>query len=202
MLLVGLTGGIGSGKSTVAGLLAERGAVVIDADDLARRAVALGTDGFDRVVETFGPEILGPDGDIDRSKLADVVFADTARLRALEAIVHPAVARLLAEAVEPYGDTDRVIVYSVPLLAERGLAEGFDVVVVVVADVDRRIERLVRDRGMSAAEVRARVAAQLSDEERARVADVLLDNDGEPERLVPQVSRLWSDLVKGTGRVR
>lgn len=202
MLLVGLTGGIGSGKSTVAGLLAERGAIVLDADDLARRAVALGTDGFDRVVETFGREIIGPDGDIDRSKLAGVVFTDPALLRQLEAIVHPEVARLFAEAIEPYRDSDRVIVYAVPLLAERGLTEVFDVVVVVVADVDRRIERLMRDRGMTADEVRARVAAQLSDEERARVADALIDNDGEAERLVPQVNRLWADLEKRAGAAK
>ena len=196
MLLVGLTGGIGSGKSTVAELLAERGAVVVDADDLARRAVAPGTSGFDRVVEAFGRDILDPSGGIDRATLADVVFADPSRLRELEAIIHPEVARLLVESVEPYRDTDDVIVYAVPLLAERGMAEGFDVVVVVVADVDRRIERLMRDRGMTAEEVRARVAAQLTDEERARVADVLLDNDGEPERLVRQVNRLWTDLAK------
>lgn len=202
MLLVGLTGGIGSGKSTVAAMLAERGAVVIDADDLARRAVALGTDGFDRVVGVFGREILGPDGDVDRARLAAVVFADPARLRDLEAIVHPEVARLFAEAIEPYRDTDHVIVYAVPLLAERGLTDVFDVVVVVVADVDRRIERLMRDRGMTVDEVRARVAAQLSDEERARVADVLLDNDGEAERLVPQVNRLWTDLAKRAGAAR
>ena len=202
MLLVGLTGGIGSGKSTVAELLAERGAVVIDADDLARRAVAPGTPGFDRVVETFGRDILGPDGGIDRATLADVVFADPSRLRELEAIIHPEVARLLVESVEPYRDTDDVIVYAVPLLAERGMAEGFDVVVVVVADVDRRIERLMRDRGMTAEEVRARVAAQLTDEERARVADVLLDNDGEPERLIPQVNRLWTDLAKRAAAAR
>ena len=202
MLLVGLTGGIGSGKSTVAELLAERGAVVIDADDLARRAVAPGTSGFDRVVETFGRDILGPDGGIDRATLADVVFADPSRLRELEAIVHPEVARLLVESVEPYRDTDDVIVYAVPLLAERGMAQGFDVVVVVVADVDRRIERLMRDRGMTAEEVRARVAAQLTDEERARVADVLLDNDGEPERLIPQVNRLWTDLNERAAAAR
>ena len=158
--------------------------------------MALGTDGFDHVVETFGREILGPDGDIDRAKLAEVVFTDPERLRELEAIVHPEVARLFAAAAEPYRDTDRVVVYAVPLLAERGLTEGFDVVVVVVADVDRRIERLMRDRGMTADEVRARVAAQLSDEERARAADVLLDNDGELDRLVPQANRLWADLAK------
>lgn len=194
MLLVGLTGGIGAGKSTVAELLAERGALVIDADDLARRAVAPGTAGFDRVVEAFGEGILGPEGDIDRARLAEIVFADEERRRELEAIVHPEVARLFAEAVEPHRDTDRVVVYSVPLLAERGLAELFDVVVVVVADVDRRTERLMRDRGMAADEVRARVAAQLDDEQRARVADVLLDNDGSPERLGPQVDRLWTQL--------
>lgn len=194
MLLVGLTGGIGAGKSTVAELLAERGALVIDADDLARRAVAPGTAGFDRVVEVFGEGILGPEGDIDRARLAEIVFADEERRRELEAIVHPEVARLFAEAVEPHRDTDRVVVYSVPLLAERGLAELFDVVVVVVADVDRRTERLMRDRGMAADEVRARVAAQLDDEQRARVADVLLDNDGSPERLGPQVDRLWTQL--------
>ena len=196
MLLVGLTGGIGSGKSTVAALLADRGAAVIDADDLARRAVAPGTEGFDRVVEAFGRDILGPDGDIDRSRLAAIVFGDPTRLRALESIVHPEVARLYAEALEPFRETDRIVVYSVPLLAERGLAEGFDVVVVVVSDIDRRIERLMRDRGMTAEQVRARAAAQLSDEERARVADVLLDNDGELERLAPQVDRLWTDLAE------
>jgi dephospho-CoA kinase len=201
MLLVGLTGGIGSGKSTVAELLAERGAIVIDADDLARRAIEPATAGFDRVVEAFGRGILGPDGAIDRATLADIVFADALRLRELEAIIHPEVARLLVEAIEPYRGTGEVIVYAVPLLAERGLAEGFDVVVVVVADVDRRIERLMRDRGMTAEEVRARVAAQLTDEQRARVADVLLDNDGEPERLIPQVNKLWSDLAKRSAAV-
>jgi dephospho-CoA kinase len=196
MLLVGLTGGIGSGKSTVADLLAERGAAVIDADDLARRAVAPGTEGFDRVVETFGRDVLAPDGGIDRSRLAAIVFGDPARLRALESIVHPEVARLYAEALEPFRETDRIVVYSVPLLAERGLAEGFDVVVVVVSDIDRRIERLMRDRGMTPEQVRERAAAQLSDEDRARVADVLLDNDGEIARLTPQVDRLWNDLAK------
>ncbi len=196
MLLVGLTGGIGSGKSTVAELLAERGAAVIDADDLARRAVAPGTEGFARVAETFGRDILGPDGDIDRSRLSTIAFGDPGRLRELESIVHPEVARLYAEALEPFRETDRIVVYSVPLLAERGLAEGFDVVVVVVSDIDRRIERLMRDRGMTPEQVRERAVAQLSDEERARVADVLLDNDGEIGRLAPQVDRLWVDLTK------
>jgi dephospho-CoA kinase len=202
MLLVGLTGGIGAGKSTVAAMLAERGAVIIDADDLARRAVARGTDGFDRVVEAFGREILDADGDIDRRKLAGIVFNDAERRVALEAIVHPEVARLLAEALEPYQGTDRIVVYTTPLLAEGGQAEAFDVVVVVVADTDRRVERLMHDRGMAADEVRARIAAQLNDEDRARIADVLLDNDGEPDRLKPQVDRLWASLVKRAGANR
>lgn len=202
MVLVGLTGGIGAGKSTVATMLAERGAVVIDADDLARRAVARGTDGFDRVVEAFGREILDADGDIDRGKLAGIVFADADRRAGLEAIVHPEVARLLAGSLEPFQDTDRVVVYVTPLLAESGMAEGFDVVVVVVADVDRRIERLMHDRGMSADDVRARIAAQINDEDRARIADVLLDNDGEPPRLAPQVDRLWTALAKRAGGKR
>lgn len=199
MVLVGLTGGIGAGKSTVAAMLAERGAVVIDADDLARRAVARGTDGFDRVVEAFGLEILEDDGDLDRGKLAGIVFADAERRSSLEAIVHPEVARLLAEALEPYQGTDRIVVYVTPLLAESGMAEGFDVIVVIVADVDRRVERLMHDRGMAADEVRARIAAQFNDEERARIADVLLDNDGEPHRLDPQVDRLWTELLKRAG---
>ena len=202
MVLVGLTGGIGAGKSTVAAMLAQRGAVVIDADDLARRAVARGTDGFARVVEAFGREILDADGDIDRGKLAGIVFADDERRATLEAIVHPEVARLLAEGLEPYQDTDRIVVYATPLLAEGGQVEAFDVVVVVVADTDRRVERLMHDRGMAADEVRARIAAQLNDEDRARIADVLLDNDGELERLEPQVDRLWASLVKRAGDAR
>lgn len=195
MLLVGLTGGIGSGKSTVAGLLAERGAVVIDADDLARQAVAPGTDGFDRVVRTFGRDILTDEGDLDRRRLGDVVFADGDRRRELETIVHPEVARLFVEAVEPYRTTDQVVVYSIPLLVERGMAGAFDLVVVVVADPDLRVERVVRDRGLDPDEVRARISAQVTDDERSRVADVLLNNDGEPGDLEGQVDRLWADLA-------
>jgi dephospho-CoA kinase len=147
------------------------------------------------------------DGDIDRGKLAGIVFADAERRGTLEAIVHPEVARLLvarllAEALDPYQDTDRIVVYATPLLAEGGQAEAFDVVVVVVADTDRRVERLMHDRGMAADEVRARIAAQLNDEDRARIADVLLDNDGKLERLEPQVDRLWASLVKRAGANR
>ena len=195
MLLVGLTGGIGAGKSTVARLLAARGAVVIEADDLARDAVARGKDAFDRIVAAFGPAIVAPDGVLDRGRLGEIVFADPERRRALEAIVHPEVARLFVEAVDPHRETDHVVVYSVPLLVERGLVAAFDVVVVIVADTELRIERVVRDRGLEPQEVRRRVAAQVRDEERAAVADVLLDNDGDLEHLEPQVDRLWADLV-------
>ncbi len=124
-----------------------------------------------------------------------MVFADAARRRELEAIVHPEVARLFVEAVDPHRETDDVVVYSIPLLVERGMAGAFDVVVVVVADVDRRVERVVRDRGLDPDEVRARIAAQVTDDERSRVADVLLDNDGDPGELERQVDRLWSDLA-------
>jgi dephospho-CoA kinase len=195
MLLVGLTGGIGAGKSTVARLLAARGAAVIEADDLARDAVARGTDAFDRIVAAFGPAIVAPDGDLDRGRLGEIVFADPERRRALEAIVHPEVARLFVEAVDPYRETDHVVVYAVPLLVERGLVAAFDVVLVVVADTEHRVERVVRARGLEPDEVRRRIAAQVSDEERAAVADVLLDNDGDLEHLEPQVDRLWADLV-------
>jgi len=195
MLLVGLTGGIGSGKSTVARLLAGRGAVVIDADDLARQAVAPGTAGFERVVQVFGRDILTPDGDLDRRRLGEVVFDHVDRRRELEAIVHPEVARLFMEAVEPYRTTKDVVIYSIPLLVERGMVDAFDVIVVVVADEDRRVERVVRDRGLDRDEVRARIAAQVTDAERSRVADVLLDNDGEPGELEVQVDRLWPELT-------
>ncbi len=194
MLLVGLTGGIGAGKSTVARLLAERGAVVIDADDLARQAVARGTAAFDQVVATFGPAMLAADGDIDRGRLGTLVFAEPERRRALEAIIHPEVARRFVEAVEPHRETDHVVVYSVPLLVERGLADTFDVVVVVVADAETRVERVVRDRTLEPEEVRRRIAAQASDADRAVVADVLLDNGGDLEHLEPQVDQLWADL--------
>ena len=195
MLLVGLTGGIGSGKTTVARLLGARGAAVIDADDLARQAVAPGTDGFERVVQAFGRDILTPDGDLDRRRLGEVVFDHVDRRRELEAIVHPEVARLFMEAVEPYRTTKDVVIYSIPLLVERGMVDAFDVIVVVVADEDRRVERVVRDRGLDRDEVRARIAAQVTDAERSRVADVLLDNDGEPGELEVQVDRLWPELT-------
>ena len=200
MLLVGLTGGIGSGKSTVARLLDRRGAVVIDADQLAREAIARGTPGFDDVVRTFGPGVVGPDGDLDRAALAAEVFSDPARKTSLEAIVHPEVARRFAERLEPLRETDRIVVYVTPLLAELGLAPAFDVVVVVTASPHLRISRVASDRDLSPEDVRRRMAAQASDEQRAEVADVLLDNDGTLADLEGQVERLWPELVARAGR--
>lgn len=194
MLLVGLTGGIGSGKSTVARLLERRGAVVIDADHLAREAVARGTSGFDRVVDTFGPGVLKPDGDLDRVRLAAIIFADPERRAALEAIVHPEVARRFGERVEELRDSGRVVVYVSPLLVELGLAPAFDVVVVVTASPHLRVSRVASDRDLSPEDVRARMAAQATDEQRMEVADVLVDNDGSLKELEPQIDRLWSDL--------
>lgn len=201
MLLVGLTGGIGSGKSTVARLLDRRGAAVIDADQLAREAVAAGTEGFRRVVETFGPDIVGTDGELDRPALASIVFVDPDRKKALEAIVHPEVARLFAERLEPYRDTDRVVVYVTPLLVELGLAPAFDVVVVVTASPHLRVSRVASERELDPDEVRRRMATQATDERRAEVADVLLDNDGSLGELEAQVDRLWPELeARAKGR--
>ena len=195
VLLIGLTGGIGSGKSTVARLLERRGAVVIDADQLAREAVAKGTPGFDRVVAAFGATVLTPDGDLDRSALAARIFSDVAEKAALEAIVHPEVARRFGEMVESLRTSDRVVVYVTPLLVELGLAPAFDVVVVVTASTHLRISRVASDRGLSPDDVRERMAAQATDEQRMEVADVLVDNDGSLADLEPQVDRLWGDLV-------
>jgi dephospho-CoA kinase len=194
VLLVGLTGGIGSGKSTVAAMLERRGAVVIDADDFARRAVEPGTPGHARVVETFGSGILTRGGEIDRERLADVVFADAEARKRLEAIVHPDVARLFAETVDVYRDTDRIVVYVVPLLVERSLQSGFDVIVVISASPDVRLARLVAGRRMNEKDARDRMAAQLSNEERERAADVVIRNEGTLDDLERAVDGLWDDL--------
>jgi dephospho-CoA kinase len=194
VLLVGLTGGIGSGKSTVSRMLQERGAVVVDADALAREAVEPGTPGHDAVVERFGADVVGPGGELDRAALGAVVFADPAARKDLEAIVHPEVRRRFAEQSERYQDTDDVIVFSAPLLVETGTHRAFDVLVVVSASTQTQVERLVHDRGMSEEQARARIGAQLPLEDKAAVADVLLDNDGPVEELEQQVDRVWAEL--------
>ena len=193
MLLVGLTGGIGSGKSTVARLLAARGAVVLDADVLAREAVEPGTPGFDAVLARFGDAVRSSGGTIDRAQLAAIVFADDEARHDLEAIVHPQVRLRIGEAVAAHADSDAVVVVDSPLLIETGAHESFPVVVVVTAPDDARIARLTA-RGMGEADARARMAAQMPLEEKATYADVLLDNGGSEAELESQVDRLWADL--------
>jgi len=199
MLLVGLTGGIGSGKSTVARMLEKRGAVVFDADVLARQAVAPGTPGFEKVVERFGPNVLAPGGGLDREALASIVFSDPAARRDLEGIVHPEVRRMFAEGCEEYRDFDRVVVFSAPLLVETGMHTAFDLLIVVSAPVATQIERLMRDRGMAERDVQARIDAQLPLEAKAEAADVLVDNEGTLEDLEAQVERVWRNLVTRAG---
>ncbi len=194
MLLVGLTGGIGSGKSTVARMLEERGAVVFDADLLAREAVEPGTPGHTAVLERFGADVLAPGGELDREALASIVFADPSARRDLEQIVHPEVRRLFAEGSEAYRDTDRIVVFSAPLLVESGMHTAFEILVVVSATVATQIERLMRQRGMSEAAIRARIDAQAPLEDKAAVADFLVDNGGTLAELESQVERLWHDL--------
>jgi dephospho-CoA kinase len=195
LLLVGLTGGIGSGKTTVAGLLEKRGAVVFDADRLAREAVARGTAAHDRVVERFGPKIVGSDGEIDREALAEVVFADPGARRDLEAIVHTEVRRLFAEGVAAYRGTDKIVVLSAPLLVETAMDREFQVLIVVSAPEETQVERLTRDRRMSEADVRSRIGAQMPLEAKTAVADIILDNGGTLEELEGQVDCMWDDLV-------
>ena len=194
MLLVGLTGGIGSGKSTVARMLEERGAVVFDADLLAREAVEPGTPGHAAVIERFGADVLAPGGELDREALASIVFADPSARRDLEQIVHPEVRRLFAEGSEAYHDTDRIVVFSAPLLVESGMHTAFEILVVVSATVATQIERLMRQRGMSEPAIRARIDAQAPLEDKAAVADFLVDNEGTLAELESQVERLWHDL--------
>ena len=194
MLLVGLTGGIGSGKSTVARMLEERGAVVFDADLLAREAVEPGTPGHAAVIERFGADVLAPGGELDREALASIVFADPAARRDLEQIVHPEVRRLFAEGSEAYHDTDRIVVFSAPLLVESGMHTAFEILVVVSATVATQIQRLMRQRGMSEPSIRARIDAQAPLEDKAAVADFLVDNEGTLAELQSQVERLWHDL--------
>jgi dephospho-CoA kinase len=195
-VLVGLTGGIGAGKSTAAGLLAGRGALILDADVAAREVVAPGTDGLAAVVAEFGDAVLGPEGALDRAALAAVVFADPDRRAALNGIVHPRVRTWMAErlAAAPEGS---VVVQDVPLLVESGLTRGglFDLVVVVDAADPVRIARLARDRGMTEQEATARISAQAPREQRLAAADVVLTNDGAPEELAAQVDALWERIA-------
>lgn len=198
MQRIGLTGGIAAGKSVAADAFADLGAVLIDYDQLSREAVAPGSAGLSAVVEAFGPTVLGPDGALDRPALAALVFGgdESARLR-LNRIVHPIVHRLAAEreAAAATADPDAVVVHDIPLLTESGRDDSFHLIVVVQADLDLRVRRLVEGRGLSESEARGRIAAQTDDAVRAATADVLLDGNGSPDDLRAQVEQLWGRIV-------
>jgi dephospho-CoA kinase len=190
VLKTGLTGGIGAGKSTVATRLRELGATIVDADKIAREVVEPGTPGLALVVETFGPDVLRPDGSLDRPALGRVVFGDPEKLAALNGILHPMIGARSAALIEGV-PADGVLVHDIPLLAENHLADAFDLVIVVYAPEEERIRRLVADRGMTADEARSRIAAQASDEERRAIAGVLIDNSGSREDTIAQVDMCW-----------
>lgn len=194
--MVGLTGGIGSGKSAVSRLLAEHGAVIVDADLVAREVVEPGTEGLARVVAQFGEQVLRPDGTLDRPALGALVFADPDRLAALNAIVHPLIGQRTAELLEQARAAGaRVLVHDVPLLVESHLAEAYDAVVVVAAEPRTQLERLTTLRGMSEHDARQRIAAQAPLADKLAVATHVISNDGPLEELAPQVARLWAELT-------
>ncbi|MEW2566471.1 dephospho-CoA kinase [Streptomyces sp. NPDC047070] len=195
MLKVGLTGGIGAGKSEVSRLLVEHGAVLIDADRIAREVVAPGTPGLAAVVDAFGKEVLAADGTLDRPKLGSIVFADPDRLAVLNSIVHPLVGARSRE-LEEAASADSVVVHDVPLLTENGLAKLYDLVIVVDASTDTQLDRLVRLRGMTESDARARMAAQATREQRREIADVVIDNDVPLEDLRRRVRDVWADLER------
>jgi dephospho-CoA kinase len=195
MLKVGLTGGIGAGKSEVSRLLVEHGAVLIDADRIAREVVAPGTPGLAAVVEAFGEDVLAEDGGLDRPKLGSIVFADPDRLAELNAIVHPLVGARSRE-LESAAAEDAVVIHDVPLLAENALAPLYDLVIVVDASPETQLDRLVTLRGMTEQDARARMAAQATREKRLEIADVVIDNDVPLEELRRRVQEVWGDLVR------
>ncbi len=192
---VGLTGGIASGKSTVSALLAELGAVVIDADVLAREVVARGTPGLAAVEAEFGRGVLTSEGDLDRPAMGALVFGDPAARARLEGIIHPLVHERAAE-LEAQAPQDAVVVHDIPLLAEGGRAGGFDAVVVVDAPADLQVDRMVEDRGWTREEAESRIAAQASREERFAIATYVIDNTGTLEQLRAQVEQVYATLTE------
>ncbi|HLS44202.1 MAG TPA: dephospho-CoA kinase [Ornithinicoccus sp.] len=194
MLWVGLSGGIGSGKSTVASVLAGHGVVVIDADRLAREVVQPGTPGLTTIVERFGPEVITEDGALDRAALGGVVFSDPGARKELEAITHPLIAARTRELVDSVPE-ESIVLHDVPLLVELGYAPRYHLVVIVGASAATRLDRLVRERGMDRAEAERRVSAQADDRERRAVADVWLDNEGAVEDLENAAKSLYDDRL-------
>jgi dephospho-CoA kinase len=192
MLVVALTGGIGAGKSTVAQNFAELGALVIDADQLARIAIERGSDGFEEVLLRFGDEII-LNGDIDRKKLAEIVFSDEAARRDLEKIIHPRVQAIFAEAVEDL-EHDDILIYEIPLLVETDASEKFDYVITVEADLELRKERLLK-KGLYISQIEKRMAAQATQESREAIADHVIRNDGDEDSLLRQVENLWESVL-------
>jgi len=192
MLVVALTGGIGSGKSTVAQNFAELGALVIDADQLARMAIERGTDGFADVLLRFGDEVI-LNGDIDRKKLAEIVFSDEKARKDLEAIIHPCVQALFAQAVADLEHGD-ILIYEIPLLVETGAAEKFDYVVTVESDIELRKARLLK-KGLYISQIEKRMASQASEEARTAIADAVIRNDGDEDSLLRQVENLWESVL-------
>lgn len=194
MLKVGLTGGIGAGKSTVSKILTELGAVIIDADLIAREVVEPGTPGLAALAEAFGTEILADDGTLDRPALAALAFADDASRGTLNSILHPLIGNRTAELLAA-APADSVLVQDIPLLVEAGMAPAFNLVVIVYVDAEERVRRLVGSRGLSEADARARIAAQANDDQRRAVADVWLDNSGDPGALDAVVRELWASRI-------
>jgi dephospho-CoA kinase len=191
MRVIALTGGIGCGKSLAAQYFAELGALVIDADQLARAAIERGSDGFDEVVALFGDSIL-KDGNIDRRALGDLIFKDPKARAALEGIIHPFVRREFEEAVASLKGDD-VLVYEIPLLFESESQDRFDLVITVESELENRVTRL-RDRGMHISEIEGRIAAQATREQRIAIADFLIENDGSEDELLRQVENIWDSL--------
>jgi dephospho-CoA kinase len=196
---VGLTGGVASGKSTVSAMLRDLGAVVIDADQLAREVVAPGTEGLAEIVAGFGEGVLTPEGELDRPAMGAVVFGDEEARRRLEAIIHPRVRRRGAE-LETAAGPDAVVVHDIPLLAETGQGRSFDAVLVVDVPVETQVRRMVELRGMSREEAEARIAAQASREDRLAVATHVIDNTGTLEDLRERVAEVFESLVSPAGR--
>lgn len=193
MIRIALTGGIGSGKSTVAGMLAEHGALVIDADRIAREVVQPGQPALTEITERFGPDVITPDGSLDRAALAAIVFADAAALADLNAITHPRIAARTAQLIDAAPE-DAVVVYDMPLLVENDLAGGWDHVIVVEADRAVRVRRLI-ERGLDEADIEARMSRQASDEQRRAVANTVIDNSGDLDSLRTQVDHTWHHLT-------
>ncbi|CAB4741743.1 MAG: dephospho-CoA kinase [Actinobacteria bacterium] len=192
MIKVALTGGIGSGKSAAGDFFEDLGAVVVDADQLAREVIERGTDGFDELVATFGDEIL-TNGILDRSKLGQIVFADPGARKTLEGIIHPRVAEAFDEIIEDSPD-DAVIIYQIPILVETKGQDRFDYVITVEASLENRISRL-KNRGLKGYEIEARMKVQATDEERAAIADLVFNNDGDMDQLLRQVENIYEDVL-------